>query len=485
MKQVLIVGGGSAGWLTALFAKKFLPNTEIKLIQDKKIGIIGVGEATTPHFVNFLNLLEINIDDFIYHTKGSIKHGISFENWNGDNKKYLHPFHCKNNASPFSFEPLFTHDCWLQYLIHLLDNNKKLTKEIYAYDLLYNNKIDLYNMFYALHFDATLMAEYLEKIGIERGIKVIKEKICSFNKDKNENIISVILENKKSYNCDFIFDCSGFNKLLIGKEYKAKWKSYSKNLPMKKTIIIPSEKQEYFPYTKSIAMKNGWIFEIPLQHRTGRGYIFDSDFINQNEALEEAEKFYNEKIEIKKVISFEAGVFEKIWIKNCMAVGLSSCFVEPLESTSLYVSVEQLREFMYYIQHIYSNDEKIKEKFNNYFLQSTDNILDFIYLHYITKRNDSKFWKNFKNNTKMPEGLLEKYEHLKSGHLVSSIFKKNCIGFDIESYIYVANGLGILKQSSNKLIGTLKPSIKEYNKLKINLLNNSIYHKQLLDNVKK
>jgi hypothetical protein len=151
------------------------------------------------------------------------------------------------------------------------------------------------------------------------------------------------LKNNKIMECDFIFDCSGFSKALLGKHFNCNWLSYKKHLPVKKTILFPENKENFtdiFPYTKSIAMKYGWIFEIPLQNRIGKGYIFDSDYINEMEAHHEAEKFYNKKIDVKRSISFETGRFDKAWVKNCIGLGLSQNFIEPLESTKVSTSTK-------------------------------------------------------------------------------------------------------------------------------------------------
>ena len=255
---------------------------------------------------------------------------------------------------------------------------------------------------------------------------------------------------------------------IIGEHYKQKWISYRDHLPMKKAIIIPKEKEDLFPYTKAIALKHGWVFEIPLQHRVGRGYIFDSDYINEEQALKEVEEHYNEKIEVKKVIDFDAGRFKDVWINNCIAIGLSSTFIEPLESTSLFLTIEQLLALNHFQNTWFENNKHDRELYNELCSKNMQETLNFVYLHYITKRKDSQFWIDFPNKHKPPKGYEEKIKLLKENnfrHFDILDFKVTA-SFRMTSYIQVARGLDVATKPINvKNFENISPSIDEYKKL--------------------
>lgn len=486
MKKILVLGGGAAGWLTAIFAKKLFPENEIKLIESEKIGILGAGEGSTPHLISFLNFLNINIFDLIKKTKGTIKYGINFENWNGDNQKYFHNFSSHNKLNPFYIKNSFTHDCYTKYLIDSCSKNLNLNDYLYGSILTENKKTDIINESFSLHFDAHLLANFLKAIAIERGVLHDVGELKNLNKDKKGNIKKVNLKNSKSFFCDFIFDCSGFSRLIIGKKYKTPWVSYQKNLPMKKAIpFFLNQESEILPCTHAIAMKYGWIWKIPLQHRFGSGYIFDSDYINEEQALREAEKKLNQKLISPKVISFDAGRFEKVWVKNCIAVGLSAGFTEPLEATSLYITVQQLLFLAHFKDDLFEISNFNRNNFNSFMANTNDDVLDFLYLHYLTKRKDSPFWKNFKKNTIIPKSLQEKIEHLKENNFIAQNYdyRKKFAGFSINSYIVVSYGLGLLKSKLIKKISGLEPSQKEYRNEMLNIIKNLKSHNNFLEQI--
>ena len=471
-KQIIVLGGGAAGWLTALFSKSIFKSDNVTLIESKTIGILGAGEGTTPHMLSFLRSIQINIDDLIKQTKGTIKNGISFENWNGDKKKYLHPFGVFKEADPFHVPNLFSHDCYDFYLKKLIDKKLDFKKYDYPTKISYENKVDNINISYGLHIDAYEFAKYLKGVAIKRGVKHIQGDFKELETDKSDYIKSIQIKDNKRYKCDFVFDCTGFARLLIGKHYKQKWVSYRNHLSMKKAIPFVLEKEEDIkPYTQAIAMKNGWMWKIPLQNRIGTGYVFDSDYIGDNQAIDEINQFLGKKIKPIKVINFKAGRFENSWVKNCMAVGLSSSFTEPLEATSLYLTVEQLNIFAQYIPNMFKPNTKILKQFNDIINNSNDKVMHFLYLHYLTKRKDSKFWKEFKDKNKCPQGFKDILEHIKEGVLTYPLFedKVKTANFILRSHLYVANGLGLIENKMD--LHNLKPSVKEYKEILSDLKN--------------
>lgn len=485
--NLLVLGGGTAGWITALFLRKIFPDFKIDLVQSKDVGIIGVGEATTPHIVNFLRSVDIDPIDVINFTSGSIKNGISFENWNGDWKRYFHSF--ADKVTNFEIPNIFDGYCNDFYLKSLINNQSDFEKYVYQINLAYQNKVDLDRTNWALHFDANKFAEYLEMIGKKRNINVIEGNLKSATNDENGNIKIITLESGQQFNVDFVFDCSGFARLLIGKHYGEKWISYSKYLPMKKAIPfwLENEEDKIEPYTSSIAMKYGWIWKIPLQHRIGSGYIFDSNYIDENQALDEAEHFFHRKLKINKIISFDAGKFENFWVKNCISVGLSSSFIEPLESTSLFLSVGQLELLKHFVNEMFSPSVSGIKLFNEIVSNNMDDTLNFVYLHYITKRKDSNFWKSFKDNYPVPEKLKSLLEILKENNVryfdIDNV--KTTVSFPQYSFLQVCNGLEIFENKINfHGYGNLTPSTETYKKIVDELSSNSPDHKIFLQSIK-
>lgn len=484
--KIIILGGGSAGWLTAIWAKRMMPTKKITLVQSKEIGIIGVGEASTPHLPEFLTSLGIDVKDLIKNTNGSIKNGISFVNWNGDGQRYFHSFF--ENICDFNIGTIFSRECYDYYLKTLI--NKKLNFEDYNYQfrLSYDNRIDLNHTSWSIHFDSKLFAEYLENFGRRMGIGVIENTFVSANHNDEGFITSINLEGNVFLDCDFIFDCSGFSRLLVQKYYDQKWISYADYLPMKCAIPFWLESEsDIEPYTSSIAMNNGWIWKIPLQHRVGSGYIFDSDYIDVEQAVKEAENFYSRSLKINKVINFNPGRIEKFWIKNCIAVGLSSSFLEPIESTSLWVTTSQLD----ILRHFLSEFEMPNKSSVNIFNETMGNTLDelsyFVYLHYINKRRDSIFWKEFQCKNPIPTKFLERLENLKKGNIryLDIPNDKVSCNFALANYLQVADGLKLFENNIN-LQGyeQLDPTPAKYREIIENyLINHSTKNKIFLQNI--
>jgi len=345
--------------------------------------------------------------------------------------------------------------------------------------LSYDNKIDL-NTRWAIHFDATKFANYLENVGKSRNINVVNDTFKSVSYDDNRFIKKINLENYQSIDCDFVFDCSGFSRLIIGKEYQTKWISYSNHLPMKKAITFWLDADDEVPsYTSAVAMKYGWMWKIPLQHRTGAGYVFDSDYIDESQALAEAEEYYGKKLEVRKIISFDSGRYENVWVKNCMAVGLSSNFIEPLEATSIWITINQLNFFRQFLNEIHNPRESSIQKYNELVADMLDETLGFIFLHYMTKRSDTEFWKNFRSNYTIPEKLKTKLELIKENNLRHYDTFQNT--FPLPSFLQVCHGLQLFEKVDNMSIyDNVKPSPNEYKEIIDRFALTALKHKDFL-----
>ena len=447
--KIVIVGGGTAGWLTALYAKKLFKNDHITLIESQDIPIIGVGEATTPHIIDFLEDLHIDFVDVIKNTDGTIKNGISFEDWNGDGKKYLHGFSVRDEANPFILDNSKSnfYDVYLRYLIQ---NKLSFLENTYTPLISYQNIINLRNQSFALHFDAAKLSNYLSKLSINRGIEHIIDEYECCEQDEN-GFIKKIKTKNHLLDVDFVFDCSGFQKLFIGNLFEDRWIDYQKHLPMKKAVLFPTKNTSSKPYTTARAMKYGWVFEIPLQNRTGRGYIFDSDYINTDQACEELQTVYDD-VELLRTINFSAGRFTNSWIKNCIGLGLSTNFVEPLESTSIFTTIGQLKLLKKFKENIINQDENEIKNYNKIIGNNNDAILNFIYLHYLTKRRDSDFWLEFKDKNIPPQGMDLLLTDIENGQLNENSLPKNTSSaFNLESYLHICNGLEMYSEQNINL----------------------------------
>jgi tryptophan halogenase len=241
------------------------------------------------------------------------------------------------------------------------------------------------------------------------------------------------------------------------------------------------------PYTSSTAMKNGWIWKIPLQHRIGSGYIFDSDYITVDQAIEEAESFYSRSLKINKVINFDPGRLENFWVKNCISVGLSSSFLEPIESTSLWVTTSQLDILRHFLSDLINPKEQSIKLFNETMNKTLDELSYFVYLHYMTKRKDSLFWEDFRHKNKIPAEFRERFENLKNGNLrwLDIVNDKVSCNFALANYLQVADGLKLLEnQLDIRGYEQLNPTPKQYKEICDNFIRNySIKNKTFLQNI--
>lgn len=485
MKNFVILGAGTAGWITALSLRKFFPQDNITMIRAKDIPIIGVGEATTPQILNFLRSCDIDIGHFLKETGGSIKHAISFENWNGDGTKYLHPF--VEEVANFAIPGIFDHSCFDFYVKRLISDNLPFDEFMYQNKLANECKVDIDNTVHALHFDTARFGEYLEKICRSRNVNIIEDKYIDVEQDKNGMITSLILEEQK-INCDFVFDCSGMHRQIIGKAFKEKWISYTKYLPMKKAIPFWLDPQEKIPpYTVARALKYGWMWQIPLQHRIGAGYVFDSDYIDEHEAQKEVEEHLGHSVEVRKVIDIDAGRYENVWIKNCIAVGLAGNFIEPLESTSIWLQLALMTNLKQFLHTIDDLDQSEIDLFNEIIGNEVDEKMNFVHLHYLGKRNDSPFWKEFKEKTETPEIVKKLLPYVKKGKLqYHYLQKQNCPAiFPLMSWLWICKGLHLIEEKINqKGYERLTPSPMQYRQEIDHMINYAPDHRQFLENLK-
>jgi tryptophan halogenase len=427
-KNIVVVGGGSAGWLTALTAKKKYPDLNVIVIESKDIGILGAGEGSTPYMPAFLETLDISFEDLVKNCDATVKNGIKFTNWNSKDDFYYHGFSFTDSSlgteslsSKFlSANPMLLSSIMLNNDVRDVDFTEMVSENNKVPFVIEKNKdgktlSDYKRLGYtSFHFNATKLAARFREIGVERGIQVFENTITNVSLDKDNNVTSLQLDDNSKILCDFVFDCSGFHRLIIGKTFNSKWKSYKEFLPTDSAIPFFLDMTDKIPpYTEAIAMKYGWMWKIPLQNRFGCGYVYDSSLISEAEAIKEVEDYlgfvphYPRKD--KGGFSFSPGAFEEPWQNNCVAVGLAANFVEPLEATSLWVSMVELTEIFASPDFLINNCPEIRAEFNKIVVNMNDDILNFIYFHYMSLRKDTPFWEKFSYEN-APEDLKKKLD---------------------------------------------------------------------------
>lgn len=390
INNILIAGGGTAGFITALILRvKLNKDIKIKMLVPKSIGIIGVGEGSTEHFDAFIKFIDSDRTNFLIKTDATIKTGIRFKDWTKN--EYMHSLSA-GFTDVLGLDPIT--------LLYLMANNvpPKYTTDYYTWNSLvgdfsdfYGNKVS-YGGYYQFHFNTFKLNEHLTHLAKLYDIEIVDDEIVDVT--LGEKGIEKLKGKKEEYIADFYIDSTGFNRVLISK-LGAKWNSYSKYLKLKEAIAFPTEDEpEYNMYTLSQAMNYGWRWKIPVWGRHGNGYIYDTDYINKDKAVEEVEKSLGKKIEVARHIKFTPGALDNVWIKNCVAVGLSANFIEPLEATSIGTSINQAFILMH---SICSYNEDTIKSYNKTVRDMMENTRDFVALHYITERNDTQFWKDVKH----------------------------------------------------------------------------------------
>jgi tryptophan 7-halogenase len=415
--RVVIVGGGTAGWMTAAALAKLLPRRcTVRLVESEAIGIIGVGEATLPHIRAFNQRLGIDEAEFMALTRATFKLGIEFRDWGAIGDSYIHPFGTFGRGG----DEVEFHHQWTRLRLEgqeLLDLGEYSMGVVAArmnrFSLPDPDPESIASTFgYAYQFDATLFAPFLRRLAEQLGARRTEGRVVGVDRDgENGDILSIRMESGETIEGDLFVDCSGFISLLLGKTLGEPFQDWSRWLPADRAVAMPCRtRTSVTPYTSAIAMGSGWRWRIPLQHRTGNGYVYSSAFID-DEAAREAlvEAVEGEAIAEPRVLRFQAGRRERSWAHNCVAIGLASGFLEPLESTSIYLiqaAITALVE-LFPERRISPVD---RHEFNRLIDLEYDRIRDFLILHYhATTRADTPFW-DYVRTMPIPDTLAEKME---------------------------------------------------------------------------
>ncbi|WP_348983717.1 tryptophan halogenase family protein [Microbulbifer sp. CAU 1566] len=420
IKKLVILGGGTAGWMTAaLVARSMRETVDITLVESDQIGTVGVGEATIPPIQNFNRALGIDEQEFLKATRGTIKLGIQFENWSRPGSSYMHAF--GNIGKNFPFCDF--HHYWLRARAN--GDTSSLWDYSLNYQAAINNRFaplanipntNLPGIAYAYHFDAGLYAQYLRTFCEQRGVQRIEGKVCDVRQNEsNGDLESLLLENGQTVKGDLFVDCSGFVGLLIDKVLCSEYERWDKWLPCDRAMAVPSKSAEQLvPYTRSIAHSAGWQWQIPLQHRTGNGMVYSSAHWSDEQARNALlANLPGEALAEARIIPFKTGHRREQWKNNVVSLGLASGFLEPLESTSIHLVQSAASRLIKCFPHRGIRPEEVAE-FNRQSRIEMERIRDFIILHYkANQRRDSDFWRDCEEMA-VPDTLNEKIELFRS-----------------------------------------------------------------------
>jgi tryptophan 7-halogenase len=416
IRSVVIVGGGTAGWMAAAALVKYLgPMLDIRVIESDEIGTVGVGEATIPQIRIYNSVLGLDEDDFLRNTQGTFKLGIEFRDWARIGDRYIHTFGMVGRnlgQTPF-------HHYWLRSraMAGALDISaySANTQAAYAGRFARMEKLgesQVAGLAWAFHFDAGLYAAYLRAYAEKRGVARVEGKIVSTSLREPDGFIeSVTLESGASIVGDLFIDCSGFRGLLIEQALNTGYEDWSHWLPCDRALAAPcASAAPLTPYTRATARAAGWQWRIPLQHRIGNGYVYCSKFLGDDEA--EAALRANldgELLAPPRLLKFTTGRRKKFWNKNCVALGLASGFMEPLESTSIHLVQSGVSRLLALFPNKRFAAAEIGE-YNRQMGMEFERIRDFLILHYkATERSDTPFW-DYCRTMAVPEGLTHKMD---------------------------------------------------------------------------
>ena len=416
--NVVIVGGGTAGWMAAAaFSAALKPEQRrVRLIESSEIGTVGVGEATLPHLRMFNRRIGIDERDLMAKTQATIKLGIEFVDWARIGDSYIHPFGAYGSRMagvPF-------HQYWLRQK----KQGHAAPLEAYSlpivaarqgkFALPVEDPASLLSTFgYAFQFDASLYAAYLRGFSEQRGVQRIEGKVVDVQLRGSDGWIeSIKLADGTVITGDLFIDCSGFRGLLIEQALQTGYEEWTRWLPCDRAVAVPSRNVgPLTPYTRATAREAGWQWRIPLQHRTGNGYVYSSNFISDDAAAEKLlSRLDGEALGTPRFLRFVAGRRRKTWNRNCVAVGLAGGFLEPLESTSIYLIQIAITTLIDYLADSSRFDSRIVDAYNRWIDMEYDRVRDFLILHYhANQREDAPIW-NYCRTMAVPDSLAQRME---------------------------------------------------------------------------
>ncbi|WP_196140237.1 tryptophan halogenase family protein [Aliikangiella sp. G2MR2-5] len=458
IKKVVIVGGGTAGWITASLLAKVLGKViDITLIESSKIGTIGVGEATIPPIIAFNNALGINEKEFIRATQATIKLGIQFENWGRMGDSYMHAFGDIGKNFPFCE----FHHFWVK--------TRRMGMQSDFWDFSLNFQAAKQNKFqaiagikgtnlpgiqYAYHFDASLYAKFLSEYSRSSGVELIDGIVEKVNLNSEDGFVdSIQVDSGETIAGDLFIDCTGLKSLLIEQTLNTGFDDWSHWLPCNRAVAVQSENGKFLsPYTRSIAHEAGWQWQIPLQHRTGNGLVFSDMHLSDEQAIEKLlANIEGQTLTDPKVIPYRTGKRRKQWNRNVIAIGLSAGFFEPLESTNIHLIQTAAIRLLKLFPHNGITESEVTE-YNQQTQSEYERIRDFVILHYKqTERNDSDFWRQC-HRMDVPESLSQRMALFKS---TGKVFRTQDELFTEVAWKQVLIGQGAIPEDYHPMADTL------------------------------
>jgi len=462
LKNIVIVGGGTAGWMAAAsISRVFEGKINIRLVESEEIGTVGVGEATIPQIRLFNAALGIDEDDFIRHTQGTFKLGIQFVDWLRKGHSYLH-----------AFGPIGGRDLGLiqfyQYWLKLNGQGKVGPLDDYVFNsvaaragkFLRSANVPnspLSNVFHAYHFDAGLYARYLRGYAEKRGVQRIEGRVVSVQQRADDGFVeSVTLNDATVVAGELFLDCSGFRGLLIEQTLKTGYDDWSRYLPCNRAWAVPCKSVEpTTPFTRSTARTAGWQWRIALQHRIGNGYVYSNAHISDEDARQTLlDNLDGEALAEPRQLQFVTGMRKQFWNKNVVAIGLSSGFLEPLESTSIHFIQSSLAKLMMFFPDHGFNPVDIAE-YNRQVQFEFVRSRDFIVLHYhATERDDSSFWRQCRT-MEIPETLANKLALFRNS---GRFFREGEELFCETSWVQVMLGQNVVPRRYHPLVDVTAPA---------------------------
>ncbi len=467
IRSIAIIGGGTAGWMTAASLSKFLKNLNcrIQLVESELIGTIGVGEATIPPIMDFIRALGIDENDIIRKTKATFKLGIEFRDWTRLGHSYIHPF----GQTGFDMGRVAFSAYWFK----MLQQGKAAPLEEYSLQAVaarlgkFMRPIrapgtPLDTITYALHLDAGLFARYLRDYAQARGVLRTEGKVKQVTLRPQDGFIeSISLESGERIAADLFIDCTGFRGLLIEDALKSGYENWNRWLPCDRAAAVPCERTGPFAsHTLATAKAAGWQWRIPLQHRVGNGYVFCSDFISDAQAQEELMSSLEGKALANPLnLRFATGRRKSFWNKNCVAIGLSAGFLEPLESTSIHLIQRGIAVLLKLFPDRDFRSADI-DRYNKIFASEYQRVRDFLFIHYrMTERDDSELWRHCRNIAP-PDSLQERIDLFSS---YGRIEREDNELFPVQSWLYVLIGQNVMPSGYDPLADMLDPKTIQSN----------------------
>ena len=413
--RVVILGGGTAGWMSAAGIASLLggTNLDITLVESEAIGIVGVGEATLPHIRFFNQTIGVDEYDFMAATRATVKLGIEFNDWGRLGDSYIHPFGeygMGSDGLPFhqiyrKFRDAAGPICDYSLPVVAARMNKFAPPAT-------DDRSVLSTYRFAYQFDAVAYAPYLRAHAEARGVTRIEGRVVEARQDEGGDVTALVLDDGRVVEGDLFIDCSGFIGLLIEKTLETGYERWTDWLPCDRAVAVPCEHAGPMkPYTTATAREAGWTWRIPLQHRTGNGHVYASAFTSDQEAEDRlVGALEGRAIAEPRQLRFTTGKRRKLWNRNVVAVGLSGGFLEPLESTSIYLIQQGITYLMEMFPGADADRDAVRAEYNRMMDLEFERIRDFLILHYhATERDDTDFWRTMRN-LDVPDSLAEKLE---------------------------------------------------------------------------